>query len=565
MSRHGRKRRSQAAVQRRRLGVLGGLLGLGFVALGARAVQLQALDAEWLARRAESQRRGSLALGALRGPIVDRNGTPLALSAWSTSVAASPKLVRDRRASARALANALGRPADRIGARLDPTRGFAWIARWVTPEQAASVRALDLPGIRLQPERKRFYPHRSLAAAYLGFAGRDGEGLSGIELAYDVDLRGTSTRVSLHRDGRGQLLLPRAARTAERRGERLVLTLDARLQRLAEQALAQAAQRTGARHLSLVAMDPQDGDILALAESPGFDPNRFWEANPAAFRASAFVDTFEPGSTLKPFTIALALEAGVVEPEERFDCENGRWRVADRTIRDWHPHGVLTVHEVLVYSSNIGAAKIADRLGSARLVAGLRRFGFGERSGGGYPGEPAGVVHDLRETQVVERANLAFGQGLTVTAVQLAAAGSILANGGYRVRPRLALRFENGEQFPSGRGERVLDAEVARRVRAMMRDVVVSGTGKRAGVPMLRVAGKTGTAQKVVNGRYSNDRFVATFLGMLPAEDPKLVIAVIVDEPRTGVHTGGAAAAPIFRTVASRAAEMLTVPRGGAE
>lgn len=559
MTRRGGATREALAVRRRRRSLLlAGIAVAGFGALGARAVQLQALDADWLAERAELQRSGRVALEALRGPIVDRNGVRLALSAWVDSVAASPKLVEDRLATSRALGRALGIPAERVGARLAPSRGFAWIARWVTPRQAEAVRALDLPGVRLQPERKRFYPNRGLAASYLGFAGRDDLGLSGLELAFDEQLRGATTELQVTRDARGRVLMSTGSQLGARRGGRVVLALDARLQRAAEAALAAALESTRARHLSLVALDPRNGDVLALAEAPGFDPNRFWDSDPSSFRTRSFVDTFEPGSTLKPFTVALALEAGVVRPGDRFDCEGGTWKLLDRTIRDWEPHGVLSVHEIVVHSSNIGAAKVAERLGSRRLVDGLRRFGFGERTGSGFPGEAPGVVHEIREAQGVERANMAFGQGLTVTTLQLASAGAILANGGRRVTPRLALRIEHasGEsvEFPGGLGERVLPEPIARRVVAMMRDAVATGTGTRAALPGARVAGKTGTAQKVVDGRYSQDRYVASFLGFLPADAPRVVIAVIVDDPR-GAHTGGGVAAPIFRSVAGRAAK----------
>ena len=561
MTRRGGATRESLAVSRRRRSVLLVVaVLLGFSALGARAVQLQALDANWLARRAELQRNGTVALTALRGPIVDRNGTPLAMSAWVNSVSASPKLIEDRGAASRALSRVLGIPAKQIGAQLAPSRGFAWIARWVTPEQAEAVRGLGLRGVRLQPERKRFYPNRTLAASYLGFAGRDGEGLSGLELAFDEQLRGSTTRLEVKRDARGRLLMSTGSQLRARSGARLVLALDARLQRAAEDALDAALERTHARHLSLVALDPRNGDVLALAEAPGFDPNRYWEANPSVFRTRSFVDTFEPGSTLKPFTVALALEAGVVSASDRFDCEDGSWRVLDRTIRDWRPHGVLSVHEIVVQSSNIGAAKVASLLGSRRLAEGLQRLGFGTRTGSGFPGESGGVVRPLREAQSVERANLAFGQGLTVTPLQLAAAGATLANGGRRVRPRLALRIESGDEvvsFPSGIGESVLPASVAKRIMQMMLDAVEEGTGVGAAVAGMRIAGKTGTAQKVVDGRYSEDRFVASFLGILPADDPQIVIAVIVDEPR-GAHTGGGVAAPIFRSVASRAAKALT-------
>lgn len=549
-------------VHRRRLLTLIGVGFAGYGALIARAVQLQALDASWLAERATRQHQSKVRLEPLRGELRDRNGVLLAGSAEVESVAASPRALRDPEAAARALSSALGVPLDEIRARLTGARSFAWLKRWVSPEGAESVRALGLRGVHLHPERKRFYPSRELAATLLGFAGRDGHGLAGVELAFDAALSGRSAQLPALRDARGRRLVQVGA-GPERTGSSLVLALDARLQHRAEQVLERALERTGARHGSLVALDPWTGDVLAAAEAPGFDPNHFWRAEPARYRARALVDAFEPGSTLKPFTIALALEAGVVRPEQRFDCEDGEWQVADRRLRDWKRYGVLSVRDIVRLSSNIGAAKIAARLGSKALVGGLRDLGFGSRPGSGFPGEAAGALHDLGRDQVVERANLAFGQGLLVSALQLARAGAVLATDGLSVRPRLALAIERGGErieLPPSRTPPVLSARTARTVRAMMEQVVESGTGRRAALPGHRVAGKTGTAQKAVAGRYSQERFVASFLGIVPANEPRLVVVVVLDEPRRGEHTGGSAAAPAFRELAEFAVERLGIP-----
>ena len=561
MRRRSRKRaRSRTAQHRRRLLVLAGIGLCGYGLLLARAVQLQALDADWLARRAARQHETTMHLGPLRGELRDRRGVLLASSAQVDSVAASPRRIEDRRVAARRLANALDLRTRDVYARLAPNRSFAWIKRWVTPEEARRARALGLSGVRLQPERKRFYPSRELAAAYLGFAGRDGDGLAGIELAYDSSLRGSQADLPVLRDARGQRLPHVASGPVRRTGATLVLALDARLQHHAEAALARALERTGARSGAIVALSPRNGDVLAIAQVPGFDPNHFWTASPRSYRSRGVVDAFEPGSTFKPFAVAVALEAGAVTPEDLFDCEDGSWRVRDRRIRDWKPYGVLSVHDIVRLSSNIGMAKIAERVGSRELVAGLRGFGFGQRTGSGFPGESAGVLHDLEERNEVERANLAFGQGISVTALQLAAAGATLANGGTRVQPRIALRLEHGgvrKPFATPSGARVISKRTADTVLGMMRAVVESGTGRAAALPRHSVAGKTGTAQKVVNGRYSQELFVASFLGIVPAVDPAIVIVVMLDEPRRGMHTGGAAAAPVFREVAGFAVEQL--------
>ncbi|MFQ5515481.1 MAG: peptidoglycan D,D-transpeptidase FtsI family protein [Myxococcota bacterium] len=566
MSRRRSSRRSLGTLQRRRVLLLALLGCSGYALLTARAVQLQALDAEWLAARAHSQHRGTLRLGPLRGPIRDRHGSLLAASADVESVAVSPRRVRDRARVARELARVLGLDARQLERRLSSRRGFVWIKRWVAPDQADRVRQLALPGVSLHAERKRFYPSRGLAASYVGFAGRDGQGLTGLELAFDAVLRGAPTSIPFRKDARGVKLIDWEGDLGARSGATLTLTLDARLQNFAESLLERTLERTRARQATLVALDPRNGDLLTLAERPSFNPNRFWIEEAGAFRAHAFTNPFEPGSTLKPFVVALALEAGVTTPSDRFDCENGSWRVRDRVIHDFKPHGVLSVRDIVRLSSNIGAAKVAERLGSRRLVRGLHRLGFGETSGSGFPGESAGLLRDLRDSQAVERANLSFGQGLSVTAVQLAAAGAVLANGGRGVRPRLVLRLEGTSgriDWPSGLGERRLSRETARIVREMMREVVASGTGRLAALPHHAVAGKTGTSQKVINGRYSREHFVASFLGMLPARRPQLVVVVVVDEPH-GSYTGGAVAAPLFREFAAFAAEQLALPRGDA-
>jgi cell division protein FtsI (penicillin-binding protein 3) len=558
---NNRKKRT-AALQRRRLVLLLCLGVLGYFLLISRAVQLQAIDAEWLSARARNQHQGTLHLGPLRGEIEDRHGTLLAASADSESVAASPKLIVDKQRAGRELAAALGIPQAELRKRLHSTRSFVWVKRWITPDQADRVRRLNLEGIRLHPERKRFYPSRGLAAAYVGFAGRDGEGLSGLELAFNSALRGASASMPFQRDAHGQRLIHWRGNSRARSGARATVSLDAGLQYFAESALERAIADTGARHAMLIALAPHTGDVLALAEWPTFNPNRFWLEDPQAFRARAFVDPFEPGSTLKPFVVGLALEAGVVKPSDRFDCENGRWRVLDRWIRDFKPHGILSVRDILQLSSNIGTAKVAERLGSARLTEGLQEIGFGQRTGSGFPGEATGVVRTLSEAQAVERANLAFGQGITVTALQLATAGAMLANGGHRVQPRLVLRLEGPDgalSWPKGIGERVLSQRTTGTVMEMMRAAVQSGTGQKAALPHHSVAGKTGTSQKVINGTYSNQHFVASFLGIVPSRKPRLVVVIVIDDPQ-GAYTGGLVAAPLFQEFGSFAVEQLGLP-----
>ncbi len=528
-------------------------------ALAARATHLQALDGARLAEIARRQAETTLRLGSLRAEVRDRNGTLLAVSASVESVAASPREIRDPAHTASVLARVLRRPPAELQARLAGSRGFVWIKRWATPGEVARLRELDLEGVHLHPERRRFYPNGQRAAAYLGFTDRDGRGLSGLELVFDRELRGSGAALPARRDASGKKLLSVDSAAERRPGRPLAVALDARLQHFAERALGRAVERSGARRGTLIALDPRTGEVLVTAEVPAFDPNRFWLADPSRFRARAFVDAFEPGSTLKPFTIAIALEEGVIQPDDEFDCEDGVWRVLDRNIHDFRPHGVLSVREILRVSSNIGAAKIADRLGSAKLVSGLQRFGFGARTKSGFPGEASGVLRSLRPQQAVERANLAFGQGISVTALQLASAAAVLANGGWRISPRLAR-----QERPGAVRERVISERTAKLVMEMLRDAVARGTGRAASLPHHAVAGKTGTAQKVVDGSYSRERTVVSFLGIVPALNPRLVVVVVLDEPEQA-YTGGAVAAPVFREVASFAVEQLGVPVEGAE
>ncbi len=553
-ARRTRRRRSSGLKPGRLQAVA--LVGLlGFAALLGRAIQLQTLDAEFLATRAARQGAAKVELTALRAELRDRSGRPLAVSASVESVAASPRQIRDRAGAARSLAKALHLPAKEIERRLEQATSFVWLQRWVTPDAADRVRALEIAGVHLHSERRRFYPNGSLAGPMLGFADRDGRGLSGVELLFDRDLRGAGAELRVNRDGGGRYLPSEVKAPKTREGQPVTLALDLELQHFAEKALAESLRKTGARHATLVALDPRTGEILALAESPSFDPNRFWLEDTSAYRARAFVDTFEPGSTFKPFSIALALEAGVTSPGEVFDCEGGRYRIGRRTIRDYRPHDLLTVSDIMRVSSNIGTAKIIARLGSQRLVDGVRRFGFGRTTGSGFPGEVAGSVREIREKQAIERANLSFGQGVTVTPVQLVAAMAVFANGGVRVTPRIT---RASADTPAVAGERAISERTARTVLEMMRMVVVDGSGKAAGLPHVSVAGKTGTAQKVKNGTYSQTDYVASFVGIVPVVNPRLVIGVFIDEPR-GFRTGGVVAAPVFKEVAGYAIDRLGI------
>ena len=543
-------------VSARRVAIARSLLLILFGVLCARAAHL-AVD-ERGARRGLRQTANIVTLPAQRGAVLDRDGTPLALTVDAPSIYAVASEVKDVPGTARKLAGALRLDARALEARLRKAQSFVFVARWVEREAAEHVRALTLPGVGLLEEPRRVYPHKELAAQVIGFANIDGVGVRAIEQQEDSWLRGEARRVGVERDARGSLLVSGGLEGWSTAGGDVRLTLDMAMQAEAAAGLRDAIAATGARGGVVLSLDPFTGDVLALAEAPAFDPNRFRTVDFARTRAHAFLDAQEPGSTLKAFLVASALEKHAIRADQFFDCENGTMRVPGQTIRDLHPHAAMQPADIVRVSSNIGAVKIAQRLGPEPYFEMLRRFGFGERTGSGFPDESAGMLRPASRWRPVDHATVAFGQGLSVTPIQLAVATAALANGGTRVEPRLvaARRAPRGawQVVEPKLGERVISRETARGVLQMMEGVVgPEGTGGRAALKGLRVAGKTGSAQKLdpALGQYAADRFTAWFIGVVPADAPRLVMVVALDEPRRPNHTGGAAAAPLFARVAS--------------
>lgn len=514
------------------------------------------------ARQIQTEQR----LSAARGTIFDRNGRELAITTRAESIYALPRLMSDRFAVARELAEVLELDLEPLARRLATRDGFTYIARWVDPAAAERLRALDLPGIGIDAEPRRSYPAGALAAPLLGFANIDGQGVRGIEQLEHDWLTGRPRRVRVERDARGRALALRSTDPREVLGGDVALTLDAAMQGEAEAALARVVEESGARGGLVITMDPKNGDLLALAEAPGFDPNDFRHLDYHATRAHSFADGVEAGSTMKAFLVASALDAGVITPDQALDTEEGWLRVRGKTIRDRRPFGVLTPRDVLRVSSNVGAVLIAQAMGGEAQYQGLVRFGFGRATASGFPVESSGILRDWRGWQPVDQAAISYGQGLSVTAIQLASALSALANDGLRVAPRLVLARRGGQgdagtpderawqTTPVERLGRAVSPWAARTTLDMMRTVVSSdGTGRLAGLRDVAVAGKTGTAQKldVEAGRYSQDRYIAWFVGVVPADDPELAIVVAVDEPSGALHSGGGVAAPLFARVAA--------------
>ncbi|MFK7898434.1 MAG: penicillin-binding transpeptidase domain-containing protein [Myxococcota bacterium] len=497
-------------------------------------------------------------LAPARGTIVDREGKELAVTIESASIYAVPRLLEDREGTAQKLAKALDADPVRLTSRLTKHDGFTYLARWVDPEKVERVKALEIDGIGIDPEPRRSYPAGKLAAPLIGFANLDGKGVRGVEQIENAWLTGKPRSVRVERDARGRKLALSSTDPREAQGGEIALTLDMAMQGAAEAALAEALVKYEAKGGYIITLDPKTGDILALAEGPGFDPNHFRTLNYRDTRARAFTDVMEAGSTMKAFLVASALDAGVITPYDSFDTGEGFLRVRGKTIRDRKPFGVLSPADVLRVSSNVGAVQIAQRVGREEQYQGLLRFGFGASTGSGFPMESGGLVRDWNAWKPVDQAAISFGQGISVTPIQLASALGALANDGERMQPRLVLaRRRAGEDWqpaPIRSHGYAVSKTAARQTLDMMQTVVSGhGTARNAGLKDVGVAGKTGTAQKLDRdlGRYSQERYMAWFMGVVPADDPELAIIVAIDEPMGRLHSGGGVAAPIFARVAA--------------
>ena len=547
---------------RARIALLGVCVMCVAMLVVVRAFHVQISTGDRLREMAEDQHLRHLRVSPRRGAIYDRHGAELAVSADVDSVYANPRRLKameqDPTTVARSIAKVLDVDPQQLAKRLGADRYFVWIERRVTPNEATRVRELDIPGIELTTEARRYYPNRHLAAHLIGFADIDGRGIEGIELAYEDRLRGLDRRVEAIRDRRGHVVFAddmEDDRTIQ--GQSVVLTIDKAIQHIAERELALGVRTFEARGGSVVVMDPSTGEILALANYPPFNPNEPSKHPTSHRRNRAVVDRFEPGSTVKPFTMAAALAAGAVKPNQSINCENGVTRMGGRLLHDAHPYEWLTPTQILAYSSNIGTAKIAQDLGKKDLYRGFRRFGFGEPTGLGVPGETAGILRHYRRWYEIDTAAVSFGQGMSVTNVQLATAMSAIANGGQLMQPMLVRRMSDGhgatieENKPRVRRQ-VVPRRVAKLVGQMLTAVTEpGGTAIEAAVDGYIVAGKTGTAQKAdyVHGGYAKDKWLASFIGFAPADRPSVVISVVIDEPVIA-HYGGTVAGPVFRRIA---------------
>jgi cell division protein FtsI (penicillin-binding protein 3) len=525
---------------------------LAFLGTFGRAVWLQAVQAQPLDRLARGQHHATIEVPAARGSLLDRKGVELAIGKQAITVYANPRHVADPRATAIAAGRALHIDPDRLYPKLaDRSRGFVYIARKADPERAEALKALDLTGLGFYPEERRVYPLGTTAAHVLGFAGLDNRGLSGLELALDKTLAGRNGRQTIVRDPFGRTLDVLSS-VAPVEGRNVRLTLDDTLQANAQSVLLRTVRQWGAKAATAVVLDPRTGEVLAMASEPGFDANRFSETDRDTQRNRAVTDTYEPGSTLKVVTVAAALSEGLVAPSTPFSLEPSI-RVADRVIHEAHRTRTerMTVAEILSRSSNVGTITLAELLGRSRLETWIERFGFGKKTGIDFPGETSGILPFYWSGSTI--GTLPIGHGIAVTPVQMAAAYAAIANGGVWLRPRIVA------DHPSKR-RRVMSKPVADQLMSMLRDVVIEGTGTEAEVEGYQVAGKTGTAAKPdPRGGYSKSRYVASFVGVVPASAPRLVVLVTVDEPR-GAIWGGVVAAPAFQQIAHFALQYLEIP-----
>ncbi|MDY0164014.1 penicillin-binding protein 2 [Desulfobotulus sp.] len=551
------------------------VFSLLFCTVGVRAFQVQVLQREGLVQKAERHYRKSLVFHGKRGSILDKNGAPLAVSMEAASVAIRPDLFPDRETAATAIARILGKPREDLLPLFSGDR-FTWIARRVRPEAAEEILAFrsTLPltpsqrllAIQVVSESSRAYPNREMAAQVIGFTGMDGEGLEGLEHRYNSVLKGEARDLTIIRDGRGRWFNEQDTAAEAAPGKNLVLTLDKTLQFITESALSEAASRSDAAAGMAVVLCPKTGAIRAMAHYPSFNPNNFGPYPRDFWRNRAVSEPFEPGSTMKSFLIAGALDRGYIRSDAIYYCGNGSYRIGPVTIRDTKPHEWLSVTQILKFSSNIGSVKISEVMGEKALFDTLRSFGFGERTGIDAPGETRGILRDWRRWTSVDTGNIAFGQGLSASAVQLVAAAGAIANGGILMRPYLVQEIRDpltgtAEVFPPQAVHRVIAPETANMVKAMMATVTeTGGTGTAAAPRGYRAAGKTGTSQKTEpDGSYSRSRYIASFLGFAPLEDPALVVLVMLDEPRKS-HYGGAAAGPAFRTIISEGLAYMNIP-----
>ena len=550
-----------------RILIVAGVAALWMTAVVGRMAWLQLVRYGDFLSRAQRQQQRVIEVTPRRGAIYDRNLHPLAMSIPVDSSFAVPSEIADQNLAARLLSSVLGIPQDVIEARLDSSRPFVWIARKLPPEKVQAIAALNLKGIYFQSENKRFYPKRELAAHIVGWVDLDEKGLAGIEYELDDLIRAKPEKILVMSDAKRRWF--DATEVRRDPGASVILTIDEKIQYIAERELAAAIARTHAIAGTAIVQDPGNGHILAVTSWPRFNPNAAGESTNDSHMNRAISALYEPGSTFKLITMAAAFEERITRPQEVFDCQNGAVYIAGHRIRDHKPFGLLSVSEILAQSSDVGAIKIALRLGAPKFSEYIRAFGFGAPTGIDLPGESKGLVRRLENWTPVSVGSISMGQEIGVTPIQLVTAVSAIANGGLLYKPRVVEELRRGEQMiplpatlAPAEPKRVIQAETAATMRRLMEGVILDGTGKLARLDGWTAGGKTGSAQKIdpATGRYSPNKLIASFTGFAPLNNPAVTILISLDSPE-GLHEGGQVAVPVFKRMAEQILAYLDVPR----
>ena len=580
MARLSRQTKSQPDVSIRRTLFVAAFVAFWMLGISARLVHLQVTRHEKLVARARQQQQDAIETSPARGPVLDREERELARTIDTTSVSIAPDEFKQHKedtdaqvnaaieTTAQGLSSVLGlnkkAVSDQINEAKNTGRRFIWIARRIDPEKAALLEKMELTGVHTRKEPKRFYPNGSLAANVLGFVGLDGNGLAGIEQVYNEKIVGEPGKIFVEKDSLGRAY--ESTEVLGRPGQTVILTIDQSIQYQAEAALTAAITNSHAKAGTAIVLDPHTGDILALANAPTFDPNDVGAAPPAARANWALQNIYEPGSTFKIVAFSAAIEKGLARPEDHIDCQMGSITVAKRLIHDHHAFGNLTIADALAKSSNVAAIKLGLRVGDPTMYDFITRFGFGSRTGIELPGETVGLVRPLHRWQPSSIGSVAIGQEIGVTPLQMVAAFGALANDGVRIAPHLIREIRNGNGVttyrPNPEQHRVIKKETATALRGMLEGVTLNGTAKKAQLDGYTAAGKTGTAQKIDprTRTYSATKFVASFVGFAPVNNPAVVIIVVIDEPGGSYH-GGDVAAPVFRQIAEQILpEMGVIP-----
>lgn len=536
--------------------VLAAVILLGLVGLAGRAAYLQGMHKGFLQQKGESRYSRVVEISAHRGMITDRHGEPLAISTPVESVWASPQDMEITTSQIKKLAEIIGMNSAEIQKKIEgPQRDFVYLKRHLPPEIAARVVELNMPGVFLRREFRRYYPAGELTAHMLGFTDVDDNGQEGVELAWQDDLAGKPGSRRVIKDRKGRIVEDIESIRVPRPGRDIALSIDSKIQYLAYRELKQAVEASKSKAGGIVVLDAQTGEVLALANLPVYNPNNRGKIKSERARNRALTDVFEPGSTLKPFTVAAALEAGRISPDTIFQTAPGTLTIGKATIRDSHREGPLTVTQVIQKSSNVGSAKIALSLPPETLWEILSQSGFGVSTGSGFPGEVTGRLRPHKTWRPIEQATMSYGHGISVSLIQLARAYTLFSAEG-ELKPVSLLKLD----APTT-GERVISRATALAVSRMLEMVVrPGGTAPRAQISGYRVAGKTGTAHKLEGNGYAKDRYISTFVGYAPASNPRLIIAVMLDEPSAGQYFGGVVAAPVFSQVMAGALRILSVP-----